>query len=102
VTAEPLYTFVRGQGWVLSPVERSETFQFRDGVSAYFEFRRPEIGEYYDGADVRLSTYFPEGKPDWHRWLYDYKHKTSHSLHLTRKEGTRFHSSDLYVTLVFV
>lgn len=44
---EPLYTYIRGTGWVLRPPFETRIFICESGATVRLEARMPEIGEVY-------------------------------------------------------
>lgn len=106
---EPIYQYVKGSGWVVQSTpecEHSEIFYFKNeaGMETYparFEFRRPEIGEFYDGAS-RYGSYFSQGKPVWRDWIYAYSGRCLDTLHLKATKNTHYDERTLCVTIVFL
>lgn len=58
---EPVYNYVRGQGWI---VQYPTIITMLDGLTAYLEYRRPEIGERYT-----WNWKGAWGHKEWNDWL---------------------------------
>lgn len=96
MTEEPIYTFVKGKGWI---VTNTESITITMGGKLYsLEHRKPEIDEYYSGSSFNSRWWDPAGNhPDWYVWR---EWATSVGSFSIRKQIT-FHSTlDFWVTLV--
>ena len=73
---EPVYTFHKGLGWLPGvSSDRSPIFTLKTGERGYFEFRKPEAGDYYDCAyngDGNNNKWFIDGFPVWDKWVESY------------------------------
>jgi hypothetical protein len=64
---EPIYSFVKGKGWVPSV---GYVITMKCGTLVRLENRAPNVGEYYDCADPNQRPYYnSDGSPDWMTWM---------------------------------
>lgn len=104
---EPMYSYRRGRGWVLSNEAESEIFEMVCGTKVYIDFRRPLIGERWAGAlkergGIRYQWWdFENNTPNYDVWISSFKTQKWDWLNVVLDETTLEHW-DFVFTLVRV
>lgn len=94
---EPIYSYVKGQGWVVGVSNDSITVTMA-GKHYSLENRKPEVGEMYSGSSFQSRWWDLVNKhPNWDVWR---EWATTEGMFSTRRQVEFLSTLDFWVTLV--